>query len=79
VIDHAGVGCEPASAAAVAGIRRLRASGTIGPDARVVAVRTGHMLKDPEILLSAAGEAAIQEIDATPEALAHAVERTPPR
>ncbi len=73
VIDHAGVGCEPASAAAVAGIRRLTATGTILPDARVVAVLTGHMLKDPEILLSAAGEASIREIDATPEALAHVV------
>ncbi len=77
VIDHAGVGCEPASAAAVAGIRHLRASGKIRSDARVIAVLTGHMLKDPEILLSAAGDAGIQEIDATPEALAQAVEQGP--
>ena len=72
-----GVGCEPASAAAVAGIRQLTAIGKIPAEARVVAVLTGHMLKDPEILLAAAGDAAIAEIDATPEALAHAVERTP--
>ena len=51
VVDHAGVGCEPASAAAVAGVRRLRADGTIGRDERVVAILTGHILKDPGILL----------------------------
>jgi threonine synthase len=50
VIDRAGVGCEPASAASVAGVRRLVASGTISTDADVVAVLTGHLLKDPEII-----------------------------
>ncbi len=78
VIDHAGVGCEPASAAAVAGIRHLTATGKMSADARVVAVLTGHMLKDPEILLIGAGAEAIREIDPTPEALAEAVERTVP-
>jgi len=47
VIDHAGVGCEPASAASIAGVRRLAASGEIGRNERVVAVLTGHLLKDP--------------------------------
>ncbi len=51
VIDAAGVGCEPASAASVAGARTLVNAGTIHPDARVVAVLTGHVLKDPGILL----------------------------
>lgn len=55
VIDASGVGCEPASAASVAGVRRLVADGTIAPDARVVAVLTGHILKDPEILMRDAG------------------------
>ncbi len=50
VIDAAGVGCEPASAASVAGVRQLVAAGTIAPDARVVCVLTGHVLKDPESL-----------------------------
>jgi threonine synthase len=50
-IDAAGVGCEPASAASVAGVRRLVADGTIHPGDRVVAVLTGHVLKDPGILL----------------------------
>jgi threonine synthase len=47
IIDAAGVGCEPASAASVAGVRQLRARGVIAHDARVVAVLTGHVLKDP--------------------------------
>ena len=48
VVDGAGLGCEPASAAAVAGTRRLIGEGVIDADARVVAVLTGHVLKDPE-------------------------------
>ena len=46
VIDAAGVGCEPASAASVAGVRQLVARGLIAPGDRVVAVLTGHVLKD---------------------------------
>jgi threonine synthase len=46
-IDAAGVGCEPASAATLAAIRHLAAEGTIGAGERVVAVLTGHLLKDP--------------------------------
>ena len=52
VIDAAGVGCEPASAASVAGARRLHAEGIIGRDDRVMAVLTGHVLKDPGVLLT---------------------------
>ncbi|HUQ84297.1 MAG TPA: threonine synthase [Gemmatimonadaceae bacterium] len=51
VIDASGVGCEPASAASVAGVRRLVAEGIIGASDRVVAVLTGHVLKDPGALL----------------------------
>ncbi|MFI5311867.1 MAG: threonine synthase [Gemmatimonadales bacterium] len=51
VIDGSGVGCEPASAASVAGVRAMRAQGVIGALERVVAVLTGHLLKDPEIVL----------------------------
>ena len=47
VIDRCGVGCEPASAASVAGVRKLAARGQIGPDERVVCILTGHLLKDP--------------------------------
>jgi len=46
-IDAAGVGCEPASAATLAAIMRLVAEGVITREDRVVAVLTGHLLKDP--------------------------------
>jgi threonine synthase len=52
VVDASGVGCEPASAASVAGVRKLVAEGVIRPGERVVAVLTGHILKDPGLLLS---------------------------
>jgi threonine synthase len=42
-----GVFCEPASAASVAGLRKMAAQGALDPDATVVAVLTGHGLKDP--------------------------------
>jgi threonine synthase len=42
-----GVFCEPASAASVAGLRKVAATGDLDPDATVVAVITGHGLKDP--------------------------------
>jgi threonine synthase len=50
-IDASGVGCEPASAVSVAGLRQLVRSGEVKPAERVVAVLTGHILKDPDLLL----------------------------
>jgi threonine synthase len=46
VIGRDGIGCEPASAASLAGLCALRDDGTIAPDADVVLVLTGHVLKD---------------------------------
>jgi threonine synthase len=48
VIGRDGIGCEPASAATLAGIKKLVASGKIGKDETVVAVLTGNVLKDPD-------------------------------
>lgn len=42
-----GLGCEPASAATIAGLKHLLANGTVGKDERVACVLTGHLLKDP--------------------------------
>jgi threonine synthase len=47
LVDSAGIGCEPASAASVAGTRNLVASGVIKPDETVVGILTGSLLKDP--------------------------------
>jgi threonine synthase len=46
-VGAGGFGCEPASAASVAGVRRLRQEGVIAPEDRVACVLTGHQLKDP--------------------------------
>jgi threonine synthase len=42
-----GLGCEPASAASVAGTRKLRAERTIVASDHVACILTGHALKDP--------------------------------
>jgi threonine synthase len=46
-VGAGGLGCEPASAASVAGAKKLRAEGIIGADERIVCILTGHQLKDP--------------------------------
>ncbi len=48
IIDRAGIGCEPASAAALAGIRKLIGRGIIRQDEHVVGVLTGNLLKDAQ-------------------------------
>ena len=80
-IDAAGVGCEPASAASVAGVRRLVRDGIIAPGARVVAILTGHVLKDPGALLEYHREGstlplanAPVEVDATVDAVARVLD-----
>ena len=47
LVDSAGIGCEPASAASVAGTRKLVSEGVIQPDETVVSILTGNLLKDP--------------------------------
>jgi threonine synthase len=68
-VDQSGVGCEPASAAAIAGVRKLAGSGRLGADDRVVAVLTGHVLKDP-----GAPAVAPAVIDPTLDALERAID-----
>jgi len=46
-----GIGVEPASAASVAGIRKLVEQGKIDRDERIVCVVTGHLLKDPDTVI----------------------------
>jgi threonine synthase len=48
LIGRHGFGCEPASAASLAGLRMLREEGVISADDRVVCILTGHGLKDPD-------------------------------
>ncbi len=46
-VAQEGLGCEPASAASVAGLKQLIEEGVIDKDARVACILTGHQLKDP--------------------------------
>ena len=62
-----GVFAEPASAAAIAGLRKRARAGGLGGAKRVVCVLTGNGMKDPERARSLAGE--IAEVEATPDAV----------
>ena len=50
-VDAAGIGAEPASCAAVAGLKKLVANGTVDPDSIVCGILTGHLLKDPDAVV----------------------------
>ena len=49
-IGRCGIGCEPASAATLAGIKKLRAAGVMRADEVVVGILTGNVLKDPDYI-----------------------------
>ena len=75
-IDRAGIGCEPASAAGLAGIRRLVADGVIASGETVLTVLTGNLMKDSDVVIDyhhSNPEAAFANrptvIDATQDAL----------
>jgi len=50
-IGSDGVGCEPASAVTLAGLKKLVTQGFVKPHESVVLILTGHVLKDPEFTL----------------------------
>lgn len=52
IIDSAGIGCEPASAASLAGIKKLVAKKTIKANDKVAGILTGNLLKDPDTTMS---------------------------
>ncbi|MFO0664539.1 MAG: threonine synthase [Polyangiaceae bacterium] len=74
LIDQSGVGCEPASACTLAGLRKLVQKGIVSPSERAVCILTGHVLKDPDVLTSdkygKGNRARIYTIDATSEEVA---------
>jgi threonine synthase len=72
-IDAMGIGCEPASAATLAGVRKLRASGVMRKEDRVVSVLTGHLLKDTDAIMKSHAGRSIEiepAIEAVEKALA---------
>lgn len=62
-----GVFAEPASAAAIAGLRKRVRANALGGARRVVCVLTGNGMKDPDRARSLAGD--IAEVEATPDAV----------
>lgn len=52
IVGKYGLGCEPASAATIAGLKQLRAEGEISANERVACVLTGHALKDPNVTVN---------------------------
>jgi threonine synthase len=81
-IGAEGIGCEPASAVTLAGLRKLIALGKITPEERAVLILTGHTLKDSQYtidyhrneLFTAAEKAQLT----TAEEARHAALRKPP-
>ncbi len=51
MVDAAGIGAEPASCCSVAGAKKLVDAGVIDPDATVVGILTGNVLKDPDAVV----------------------------
>lgn len=49
-VDRSGIGCEPASAASVAGLRKLVQQGIMDKESTAVCILTGHMLKDTDAI-----------------------------
>ncbi len=52
IIGRDGIGCEPASAVTLAGIKKMVAAGQIDPAENIVAILTGHVLKDPDYVVN---------------------------
>jgi threonine synthase len=53
MIGRDGIGCEPASATTLAGVRKLVGQGRLDRDASIVCVLTGHGLKDTNYIIQA--------------------------
>ena len=70
-----GIGCEPASAASLAGLRKLVRSGFVKSNQTVVLILTGHMLKDVEYMLDAQVKRVIGPLPADSAAVINTLER----
>lgn len=58
-----GVGVEPASAASIAGVKKLVENGVVDKGEQVVCIVTGHLLKDPNTAINACVEPIEVEAD----------------
>jgi threonine synthase len=71
MIGRDGIGCEPASATTLAGIRKLVRAGEIDPNATFAAVLTGHALKDTDYIIKHSSEPDDRLVSSAVEAHAH--------
>jgi threonine synthase len=70
-----GIGCEPASAATLAGLKKLTAKGFVKPADAVVLVLTGHMLKDTDYMKQAPGQSLLGPMDADSDSVIRTLEK----
>jgi threonine synthase len=70
-----GIGCEPASAATLAGLKKLAASGFVKPTETVVLVLTGHMLKDVDYMKQAPGQSLLGPMEADSDTVVKTLEQ----
>jgi threonine synthase len=70
-----GAGCEPASAATLAGLKKLARSGFVKPGETVVLMLTGHMLKDVDYMLQAQTRYFLESLQADPAAVIKRLEQ----
>ncbi len=70
-----GIGCEPASAATLAGLKKLVAAGFVKPSETVVLVLTGHMLKDIDYMKQAPGQSLLGPMEADSDTVVKTLEQ----
>ncbi len=70
-----GIGCEPASAATLAGLKKLVKSEFVKTTETVVLVLTGHMLKDADYMLQAKGNRFVGPVEADAGAVIRTLEQ----
>jgi threonine synthase len=70
-----GIGCEPASATTLAGLKKLVRSGFVKTSDSVVLILTGHTLKDVDYMLKAQGSRFLGPIEADAGTVVRTLER----
>jgi threonine synthase len=70
-----GIGCEPASAATLAGLKKLAAAGFVKGADTVVLVLTGHMLKDVDYMKQSPGQSLLGPMEADSDTIITTLEK----
>jgi threonine synthase len=65
-LGREGIGCEPASAVTLAGLKKLVADGRVAPSDTAVLVLTGHTLKDADYTIDFHRGTLLTEAEAAP-------------